>query len=280
MALLKRIIEASSNVGGVVLDPFGGCGTAVEAADELERDWIGIDISWFASDIIRERLRKKRQINVEIQNEPKEQRAVAAMAQEPGGGFKVQRWVLHQLKAAPVGGYLKQGADRGIDGERHFTDQDGRLRRIIYSWNSGHVNPAMVRELLGVIERERAAMGVFVTVERPSPQMQHEADEAGSFAAQDGQRLPRLQIFQTAELFKKRQPLVPSTAQLPPQRLMDKQIAEQLALALRTPKPFVYEEIKQRVRDVRRERAKAREQQQADATLPKEVRRPPREQAR
>jgi site-specific DNA-methyltransferase (adenine-specific) len=211
LALLERIIRASSNPGDVVLDPFCGCGTALEASQRLGREWIGIDITWLAITVISQRMEAAFNLpQITVDNEPKERASVLNMASGPGGGYKVQHWALLKVKATPLYGIDRKGPDRGIDGIRYFTELNGTLQKILYSVKSGHVGPAMLRDLRGALEREKAAMGVFITVEPPTREMRREATEAGFYrSALYKQTFPKLQIITTDDLLAGKVPDVP-----------------------------------------------------------------------
>ena len=70
LALLDRIIAASSNAGDVVLDPFAGCATACVSAESLHREWVGIDISPKAAELVRQRMRDELECSTKALTEP------------------------------------------------------------------------------------------------------------------------------------------------------------------------------------------------------------------
>jgi DNA modification methylase len=191
-ALLERVIRASSKEGDVVLDPFCGCGTAIAVAERLERKWIGIDVTHLAINIIRDRMKDTQ---FEVRGEPLDRDGARQLAEDDR--FQFQWWILGRVGARP--GDKKKGADSGIDGELIFRDtpQSTTDRRIIISVKSGKLQPAHVRELRGVVDREGAALGVLLTLEPPSQAMSVEASKAGFYESHWG-RHPRLQIL-TAE---------------------------------------------------------------------------------
>ena len=170
-ALLERIIESSSNEGDVILDPFCGCGTAIAVAEKLKRRWIGIDITHLAINLIRKRLRdhfgEEVRKDYDIIGEPVSVTDAAELAkQDP---FQFQSWALG-LVGARIATSAKKGADKGIDGRLYFhDDKSGRSKQIILSVKAGeNVNVAQVRDLRGVIEREKAEIGVLISMEPPS----------------------------------------------------------------------------------------------------------------
>lgn len=205
-ALLERIVTASSNEGDVVLDPFCGCGTAIAVAEKLKRRWIGIDITHLAVNLIKKRLRdhfgEEVGAGYEIIGEPVSVNDAAELAkQDP---FQFQSWALG-LVGARVATSAKKGADRGIDGRLYFHDEKGgRSKQIILSVKAGeHVNVAHVRDLRGVLDREKADIGVLISMEHPSRPMVKEAAEAGSYKSPfTGERFPRIQILTVEQLIK------------------------------------------------------------------------------
>jgi site-specific DNA-methyltransferase (adenine-specific) len=209
LALLERIIQASSNPGDVVLDPFSGCGTAIAAAQKLGRRWIGIDITHLA--IAMHKARLKDMFNLEpgrdyqIIGEPEDLPAARQLAQDDR--YQFQWWALSLVKARPLGGEAgskkgKLGADRGIDGIIPFIDDSsGKPKQVMVQVKSGHVNSAMVRDLRGVVERENAAIGMLITLNNPTSEMQKEALAAGFYTSQLWQKkYPRLQILSIEDL--------------------------------------------------------------------------------
>ncbi len=182
MALLDRIIAASSNPGDVVLDPFCGCGTALVAAQKLDRRWIGIDITYLAIAVMRARLKDAfGLVDVKVVGQPTEVEGARQLADSPEGRYQFQWWALNLIDAQPLGGKEKKGADRGVDGVITFTDRHGQLQTVLVSVKSGHVNSGMVRDLKGTVEREKAVIGLFLTLEEPTKEMHLEADTAGLF---------------------------------------------------------------------------------------------------
>ena len=209
-ALLERLISASSNRGDVVLDPFCGCGTALVAAQKLGRQWIGIDITYLAIAVMRARLKDTFGLTgVSVIGQPTEVEGARQLAQSPEGRYQFQWWALNLIDAQPVGGVERKGSDRGIDGRITFTGPDKKLVSVLVSVKSGHVNSAQVRDLKGTIHREKAGMGIFVTLEEPTREMQLEATTGGIHRVW-GRDYPRIQIITIRELLEEgRKPSLP-----------------------------------------------------------------------
>ena len=197
--LLERIIKASSDEGDTILDPFCGCGTTIAAAQRLNRQWIGIDITHLAVALIKHRLQTtfEEGVSYKVIGEPVSLPDAEALAkQDP---YQFQWWALGLVGARPVEG--KRGADKGIDGRLYFHDESksGKTKQIIFSVKSGKVAVSHVRDLRGVIEREKAEMGAFLTFQEPSSQMRTEAASADFYRSPWGNH-PRIQILTIAEL--------------------------------------------------------------------------------
>jgi DNA modification methylase len=202
-ALLERIIAASSNAGDVVLDPFCGCGTAVSAAQKLGRRWLGIDITHLAVNLIRTRLRDAYgdAVKFEVIGEPTTIHDAEDLAHSDP--YQFQWWALGLVGARPV--EQKKGADKGIDGRLYLhSEQSGKTDSVIFSVKAGHVTVSHVRDLRGVLDREKAAIGVLITFEEPTKPMRTEAASAGFFTSRWGQH-PRLQLITVAELLNGKQ---------------------------------------------------------------------------
>ena len=195
VALLERIIQASSNDGDVVLDPFCGCGTAVHAAEKLGRKWIGIDITHLAVSLIEKRIKDAfPDAEFEVHGTPKDVGAARDLAQRDK--YQFQWWACSLVNAQPFGG-KKKGADGGIDGIIYFQDDKGAPKKIIVSVKGGeNINVAMVRDLAHVVDREKAAIGLFVTLVSPTKPMTVEATAAGFYESKTIKtNFPKIQIL-------------------------------------------------------------------------------------
>ena len=179
--LLERILNTSSNQQDVVLDPFCGCGTTIAAAQKLGRSWIGIDITHLAITLMKHRLQdafgdsaKYKVIGEPVSLPDAEELAL----QDP---YQFQWWALGLVHARPV--EQKKGADKGIDGRIYFYDEaaGSKTKQVILSVKAGHTGAADVRDLRGVIEREKAEIGVLISMQAPTAPMKTEAAGAGFY---------------------------------------------------------------------------------------------------
>jgi hypothetical protein len=176
VALLERIISASSNPGDVVLDPFCGCGTAIDAAQKLGRQWIGIDVTHLAIGLVEKRLREAYgdAAQWETIGVPKDLASAQRLAEEKPHDF--QNWICLQLGGWPwMGG--KKGGDKGVDGYFYYVGEGGQTETGVISVKAGHnVNPNMVRDLGRVMQRDGHKLGLFVSAALPTKGMEAEAN--------------------------------------------------------------------------------------------------------
>lgn len=208
LALLERIIQASSNPGDVILDSFCGCGTAIAAAQKLGRKWIGIDITHLSIALQKYRLQEMfPDSKFKVVGEPQDMGAAKHLAQDDR--YQFQWWALSLVRAKPLGGQEgsktgKKGSDKGIDGVITFIDDAyDKSKRVLVQVKSGHVKSGDIRDLVGTVQRENAAIGVFITLEPPSHDMITEAVSAGSYHSPGwNSDYPKIQILTIADLLK------------------------------------------------------------------------------
>jgi site-specific DNA-methyltransferase (adenine-specific) len=207
VALLDRILSTSSNPGDVVLDPFCGCGTAVHSAQKLGRPWIGIDVTHLAISLIERRLKDAfPEIKFEVHGTPKDLDGARDLAMRDK--YQFQWWAVSLVEAQPFAG-KKKGADGGIDGLIYFRSDSRTTERAIVSVKGGeNVSVPMIRDLKGVLDRENAPIGVFLTLTPPTRPMETEAASAG-FYELAGRRYPRLQIITIEQALHGMKPAIP-----------------------------------------------------------------------
>lgn len=222
LALLERIITASSNPGDVVLDPFCGCGTAIVAAQKLGRHWLGIDITPLATSLIVARLETMhvRDQRVVKAGDPDFARAfkVEGLPTDVAGARKMfeddhkkfEMWAVQLIPATPQD---KKGADGGIDGIKDFFVGDKKPLRAVAQVKGGHVGAPQVQQLRGAMERFGAGLGLFVSLEPPTRHMKEEALAAGFYTIPlTGRKIERLQIRTIGDLLDGRGFDLPSVA--------------------------------------------------------------------
>jgi DNA modification methylase len=211
LALLERIILSSSNDGDVVLDPFCGCGTTIAAAQKLGRHWIGIDITHLAIGLIKTRLRGAYgdTVSYEIIGEPTTVEDAAELAKSDP--YQFQWWALTLVGARPT--EQKKGADRGIDGRLYFHEgREAETRQVIFSVKAGKLHATYVRDLVGVVTREKSAIGVLLSFEEATKPMRREAASAGFYESEHFGRFPRIQLLTVGELLAGKRVEYPRTA--------------------------------------------------------------------
>ncbi len=208
LALLERILAASSNPGDVVLDPFCGCGTTVHAAQKLGRNWIGIDVTHLAISLIRRRLIDAfPHAKFDVFGVPRDEGGARKLAEDDKHQF--QLWALSMIDAQPYKGGRK-GADGGVDGYLYFKP-DGKIveKAIVSVKGGGNVGVSMIRDLIATVDREKAKIGVFLTLEDPTTVMRREATAAGLYASPMHGKFEKIQILTIEDLFSGKKPHLP-----------------------------------------------------------------------
>ncbi len=206
LALLERIILASSNEGDLVLDPFCGCGTTVHASHRLNRRWIGIDVTHLAIALVERRLSDAFPgIVFDVHGVPRDIAGARDLADRDKHEF--QKWITATIGAQPYKGG-KKGMDRGVDGYLHFRDAERKPQFAVISVKGGGTKSGDIRDLKGTVERESAAMGLFLTLNKPTREMEKEAAAAGLYET-GGIKVPRIQILTAEQILDNRRPQVP-----------------------------------------------------------------------
>lgn len=209
LALLERIIKASSDEGDVVLDPFCGCGTTVHAAQKNGRQWIGIDVAHYAVGVIEDRLHREfgNKAKFKVGGRPVDIEGARELARRDKYQFQ---WWANWLVGVQNYREHRKGADSGIDGVIYFRNvgESGTGRVIVSVKGGDNVGPDMVRALAGTLERERAELGLLVTLAEPSASMKREAAALGLHKTAHG-KFPKLQIATVEDLLDNKRPLLP-----------------------------------------------------------------------
>ena len=205
LALLERIIKASSNEGDVVLDAFCGCGTTLDAAHSLNRKWIGIDITYNAVSLILKRLKDRYGNDIEQQIQlsgvPKDVASATALAHKTDDRLRkeFEKWAILTYTDNQAKINEKTGSDKGIDGIAYIVGGTA-----LFSVKSGNVAVKDIRDLQAVMDRDKASAGVFITLQSPTKPMVQEAATSGYVEDTPGLRLPKkiskLQIVTIQEL--------------------------------------------------------------------------------
>jgi site-specific DNA-methyltransferase (adenine-specific) len=219
LGVLERIINSSCPLDGTVLDPFCGCGTTIIASEKLHRRWVGIDITFLAINLIKSRLKESfPQSSFVVEGEPKDIDGVRELAQKDR--YQFQWWALNLIENAhpsrasaskPKEG--KKGADEGVDGWIRFADKaEGHYEKIVIQVKSGHVAVKDIRELRDTIIRQKAVMGIFITLEEPTSEMIKEVKVTEPYISPLWKHeYPKLQILTIEQLLNGVKPDIPST---------------------------------------------------------------------
>ncbi len=220
IALLERIISASSDVGDWVLDPFCGCGTTIMTAQKTKRKWLGIDITHLAISLIRSRLKDIHVIagkSYQIVGEPADLASAIDLAKS--NPFQFQWWALSLIDARPTGQSSddpkgKKGADKGVDGWLTFKESDSlNLQKIVVQVKGGaNIGAHIVRDLIGTVQATKSAMGILITLYEPTKPMKEAAFEANHYTSPTwGHKYPKIQIITIPELLAGKKPEIPHT---------------------------------------------------------------------
>lgn len=197
LALLERIIEASSNKGDLVLDPFCGCGTTIHAAHKLDRRWIGVDVTYLAINLIKRRLKDAfgAEFKYEERGQPTDFGSAKALAELDKWQF--QQWALSLIDARPRTAGDGKGADRGVDGMIYFYESKEKREKILVQVKGGGVKRNDVATLLGDVNNQKFAGGILLTLEKPTKPMREEAADAGRYTSKlwHDKDYPRIQIL-------------------------------------------------------------------------------------
>jgi DNA methylase/NACHT-associated inactive Restriction Endonuclease 1 len=216
LKLLERIINSCTKEGDLILDPFCGCGTAVVAAQNLHRQWIGIDVTMLAINLMNRRLNDMFPgIQVRIDGEPTDIESATHFALKHRHEF--QRWALLRIGAVPVGATatnhnkVKKGADEGYDGWMRFQDgSDGKVEKILVQVKSGHVHVRDIRDFRDVVTIKNVAMGIFITLEPPTGDMIKSVKATEPYISNLRIEYPKLQIIMVSELLGRKNLQLPS----------------------------------------------------------------------
>ena len=208
LALLERVIAASSNPGDIVLDPFCGCGTTVDAAQRLDRQFVGIDISSFAIDLIIER--RLRDGSIPVYGIPSDARSAAKLAQD--WPFRFETWAVERLPGFRA--HDRYGGDSGIDGEGtlYYAPEDYTRQAVAQVKGSRRFKLSELRDFLHVTDRDRAALGCYITLEPVTTRAARQEVAGAGTVTVEGQPYPRMQLWPISDYFERRYPALPLMA--------------------------------------------------------------------
>ena len=208
-ALLERIIAASSNEGDIVLDAYCGCGTTVAVCQRLNRQWIGIDITYQSISLILKRLEdsfgKGVLEQIKLNGIPKDIESAIALANKKDDRTRkeFEKWAVLTYSNNRAIINQKKGSDKGIDGIAYFQGDKDEPEKIILQVKSGNVKSGDIRDLQGTMTLEQAAMGIFITLKEPTKEMMKTAKTAGIYQTRYmSQSCDRIQIVTIKEIIE------------------------------------------------------------------------------
>lgn len=188
---MERIIQTSTKDGGLVLDAYCGCGTTVAVAQRLGRDWIGMDITYQSISLVLRRLEKAygAQIasSVILDGIPRDMKSAEALAHKADDRLRkeFEKWAVLTYTNNRAVINDKKGADKGIDGTAYFKTGKRDNAKIVFQVKSGGVVRGDIAKMSGDMMREKAALAVFITLEKPTDAMLKEAKGAGLYRHED-----------------------------------------------------------------------------------------------
>ncbi|MCA2506452.1 MAG: restriction endonuclease [Microcystis sp. M54BS1] len=213
-ALLERIIKASSNKGDVILDAYCGCGTTIAVAERLERNWIGIDITYQSISLMLKRLEDSFGKNVldkiELNGIPKDLESAKALATKPDDRTRkeFEKWAVLTYSNNRAVINDKKGADKGIDAIAYFQGDKDNREKIIFQVKSGNVKSGDIRDLQGTMTIQGAALGIFITLKPPSKDMIQTAKSAGIYRGRYmSQSVDKIEIVTVQEILEQKKRL-------------------------------------------------------------------------
>ncbi|HEY9703529.1 MAG TPA: DNA methyltransferase [Allocoleopsis sp.] len=213
-SLLERIINASSNENDIILDAYCGCGTTVAVSQKLNRQWIGIDITYQSISLILKRLEdsfgKEVLTNIILHGIPKDLASAIALSQKQDDRTRkeFEKWAVLTYSNNRAVINTKKGKDEGIDGTAYFNGEQGKQEKIIFQVKSGKVQSKDIRDLLGTMTLENASIAIFITLENPTKDMIATAKKAGFYQNKIfSQTYDKIQIVTVKDIIENQQRL-------------------------------------------------------------------------
>ena len=212
--LLERVIAASSNEGDTILDAYCGCGTTVAVAQQLKRNWIGIDITYQSIALVLRRLEDTFgaavRAGIVTDGIPRDMPSAVALAHKQDDRLRkeFEKWAVLTYTNNRAVINEKKGADAGIDGRAWFKTGRTDTAKIIFQVKSGGVRRSDIATLRGDMQRERAELAVLITLEEPSQPMRNEAKAAHQYRHEEmGRSYDRISIVTVREIIEEQKRL-------------------------------------------------------------------------
>ena len=233
--LYERMIKASSNVGNIVLDPFCGCGTTIDAAETLKRDWIGIDLTILALDPMQKRMKERHglnpSINYEIIGYPTNMQEVRKLVGEQNRRHDFANWAVTRIGLEPT----PDTGDGGFDGTGKAVIWNSRFHKdietpVIAEVKSGNFTIKDVRAFCHSMKTNQAEVGIFITIKPISSGMKQIQEEMGTFE-HNNKTYNRLQFWQIDDGYFQNPDSLNQIIQLPwtiePQQKSERHVGDQ-----------------------------------------------------
>ena len=225
--LYERMIEASSNEGMLVMDPFCGCGTTIDAAHTLKRNWIGIDLTIIALDPISKRMRDRHtnsdneplqpHKDYEIVGYPTNMQEVYKLVRNEKKQHDFANWAVTRLGMIPTPD-VRDGGKDGI-GTVMLWDPEADYKtdkRIISEVKTGKPTISQVRDFCHVMTQQSAIAGIFITLEPVTDGMEQIAADMGNFTLPNNNTpYPKLQFWQITDAYFENPSFLRDTIRLP-----------------------------------------------------------------
>jgi site-specific DNA-methyltransferase (adenine-specific) len=205
-ALLERIIKASSNEGDTVLDAYCGCGTTVAVAQRLNRNWLGIDITYQSISLVLKRLTEAHGndiiANIKVDGIPADMESAKALAEKADDRTRkeFEKWAILTYSDNKAMINDKKGKDYGIDGRARILTGSEQYKDLLFSVKSGNISSKDIRDFRGTIEREEAAAGFFITLKEPTKDMKEEAAAAGFYSNEYLNNIEKIKIVTVRQI--------------------------------------------------------------------------------
>jgi len=202
LELLKRIIKCTTKEGDIVLDCYCGCGTTVDAAEELKRKWIGVDITYNSISLIEYRLMNtyNNDVNYKLFGIPRDIESAKALAERSDSTRKeFEKWAILTFTKNRAMINEKKGGDGGIDGRARIHDKD-EWKDVLFSVKSGKYTIDMVRAFRDTITSNNAICGFMIVMEKPTKGMIQISKEMGNYKGTYVKEIPKMQFIMVSDI--------------------------------------------------------------------------------
>ena len=205
LELLRKIIKSTTKENDTVLDCYCGCGTTIDAAEELKRKWIGCDITYNSISLIEYRMRNtyNNDVNYTLFGIPRDIESAKALAERSDSTRKeFEKWAILTFTNNKAMVNEKKGGDGGIDGRARIHDKD-EWKDVLFSVKSGNYNINDVRAFSKIIEDNGAICGFMIVMKNPTKGMIKIAKETGYYKGTYVKQIPKMQFIMVQNIIDK-----------------------------------------------------------------------------